>query len=188
MLHSPFEKGDCKSCHVGKTKKIKDKSVELCLKCHEKTLDTFNKSKNHLVAGTGGNFCLNCHGPHGANKKSMLKERDYIVCYACHNDSKHIAKVSRYRHPGLKQCTDCHVAHSSTDRFMLKDGGAGTCSTAECHESQGAFTHPIGEGVIDHRTNKEMDCSTCHSVMGANFKPILRGDKDRGLCIECHEL
>lgn len=188
FLHEPFEKEKCSTCHIAGSSKLKDNSVNLCLKCHEKTMESFNKTKNHLFAGKSKNFCLDCHGPHGANKKAILKSRDHEVCFACHQDSKHTSKVSRFTHPGLKKCTDCHTVHGSDDTFMLQDGGVGTCSTSQCHASQGAFTHPVGEGVIDWRTNKEMDCATCHSVMGADFKPILRGDKDRGLCIECHDI
>lgn len=188
FLHNPFEEGKCKTCHVSGSKKLNDNSTALCLKCHEKTLETFTKPKNHLFAGKGGNFCLNCHSAHGGSKKSMLKDRDHAVCYSCHMDSKHIANESRFVHPEIKNCTKCHVAHGGEDTFMLKDGGTGTCSTTECHASQGAFTHPVGEGVIDPRTNREMDCATCHAVMGSSFKPILRGEKNRGLCIECHDL
>lgn len=188
FLHKPFKDGNCSTCHISGSKKLKDNSVNLCLKCHESTLESFNKPKNHLLAGKSSNFCLDCHGAHGASEKAILKSRDHEVCYACHQDSKHTADATRFQHPGLKKCTACHKLHGADDSFMLKDGGTGTCSTAECHASQGNFTHPVGPGIIDHRTNKEMDCATCHAVMGADFKPILRGDKDRGICIECHSL
>jgi predicted CXXCH cytochrome family protein len=67
---------------------------------------------------------------------------------------------------------------------MLKDGGNKTCS--RCHETQGKFTHPIGEKVLDPRSGQMVACVSCHNPMGTDFRYNLKLSGTKDLCIQCH--
>ncbi|MCK4739791.1 MAG: hypothetical protein KAT46_07560, partial [Deltaproteobacteria bacterium] len=183
----PFAEGDCSACHEKGTKKIKSTKSDLCLKCHESTMESFNKRFSHLLPGSDSNFCLNCHSPHASASEALLKDRPDVVCYKCHEASKTFSEASRFRHPKVLDCTICHSAHGSNSRDFMKKGD-GTCAVAECHESQVAFSHPVGDDVIDKRLNEPVNCVTCHNPMGAPFEKNLKGDKNTDLCNQCHQI
>jgi len=88
---------DCSSCHA---KKISGKSVHSamstsCTVCH--------------VAKTQGDMTtLNL---------SMPKEQ---ICFACHEKS---AELGRHVPNAKGQCLDCHDAHSSDQRMLLRAAG-----------------------------------------------------------------
>ncbi len=184
--HKPFADGRCSVCHSS-TGKVKDKSTAMCVQCHESTLPSFNKRYTHLFPGPGENACTNCHTPHAADKKSLIKDKDSRVCYSCHMDTRHFVEQSEFKHSNINDCQDCHVSHGSNTRFFMRDEDGG-CLNQGCHASQGAFTHPVGEGVIDPRLNTEMNCVSCHNPMGSPEDLILRGEREMGLCIQCHQM
>ncbi|HLA50709.1 MAG TPA: cytochrome c3 family protein, partial [Thermodesulfobacteriota bacterium] len=99
---------------------------------------------------------------------------------------EYVAK-SNHKHPKLGICTDCHTSHGSNSQFFLTKGND-TCAMENCHSTQGKFTHPVGEKIIDPRSKTPMDCSTCHNPMGSPEKAILRFEKDRELCVQCHQM
>ncbi|MFZ3072431.1 MAG: cytochrome c3 family protein, partial [Thermodesulfobacteriota bacterium] len=113
--------------------------------------------------------------------------REDRVCYACHSDSREHTKKSRYAHPKIGVCSNCHAAHGSNNRYFLAKG-ADTCAAEKCHATQGRFTHPVGEAIIDPRNKSPMDCNSCHNVMGAPEEFNLRANKDLKLCEQCHQL
>ena len=185
-LHEPFENKECNKCHVpGKTKLVKQ-GISLCTDCHESTLEGFNRIYSHLVSSATENLCLNCHGPHGSNVANLLRDREDRVCFSCHVEAE-ASLSTKYKHPKLEKCSDCHSSHGSNTRYFMLEG-EGTCSLAGCHPTQGVFTHPVGEDVIDPRAKEPMSCVTCHDPMGAPEKLHLRLDPDKDLCIQCHQL
>ncbi len=185
-LHKPFAERKCSACHAGKGSAVKQ-STALCLECHKSTLESFKKINSHLVPGLGKNTCTSCHDPHASDEKNLLADRNAKVCFRCHADTEGFMARSRYRHSGIERCSDCHVSHGSNNKFFLISGSE-TCSTEKCHPSQGRFTHPVGEKIIDPRSKSPMDCSTCHNPMGSPEKFILRFEKDRDLCVQCHQV
>ncbi|MCK5237247.1 MAG: cytochrome C, partial [Deltaproteobacteria bacterium] len=66
--------------------------------------------------------------------------------------------------------------------------GVDTCSSQSCHPDQGAFTHPVGEGIIDPRSKFLVTCYTCHNPMGTNNEKLLYFDWEIDLCVQCHQL
>lgn len=184
-LHRPFEEKKCGSCHKEGLIYSADTVVTPCPECHKKTMSSFNKINSHLAGGVK-NKCNNCHNPHSSDEKNLLRDKRSKVCFACHEDSQAFVAKSKYKHVKLENCSDCHVSHGSNNRFFLI-GGAENCSAENCHATQGRFTHPIGEKYIDPRTKTPMDCGTCHSAMGSPEMNILRFEKDRELCIQCHQ-
>ena len=186
-LHKPFEEKKCASCHLPSSVKITEDGVGLCTKCHENTLTGFNKRYSHLVSTVSRNPCTACHSPHSSDYKSLLRDKERRVCYSCHEDTKKSEEKSKFRHTKLSDCSNCHVSHSSDSRYFMANG-EDTCSMGACHATQGRFTHPIGEKVIDPRTNSAMGCSTCHNPMGSPEEFVLRAGKDKELCEQCHQI
>jgi predicted CXXCH cytochrome family protein len=186
-VHKPFGDKSCGACHrQGSTELLKDGSA-LCLDCHAGALEGFKRLNTHLVSGGEKNPCVNCHSPHASDGRLLMKDSEDRVCYACHEDTRARVEASKHRHPLLKQCSDCHLSHGSDARLFLKKGDE-TCSTEACHATQGRFVHPIGEKVIDPRSMSPMNCSTCHDPMGSPETFILRFEKDKDLCIQCHQM
>ena len=186
-LHRPFEEKKCNLCHAGSSVKTITEGAGLCLKCHEETLEGFNKRYSHLVTGVTPNPCVLCHSPHSSDGRFLFRDRENRVCYSCHKDTKNNEEKSKFRHSKLNVCLDCHTGHASDSRyFMVK--GEDTCSTEKCHQTQGRFTHPVGEKAIDPRSSTPMSCSTCHNPMGSPEEFILRAGKDRELCVQCHQI
>ena len=187
-LHKPFEDNKCSSCHpVGAASVIKS-GIGLCTECHEAVLAGFNKINSHFFIGGGAdNLCSNCHNPHASDEKYLLKDKEARVCYECHNDTKEYVAKSNHKHPKLGICSDCHTSHGSNSQFFLTKGND-TCAMENCHSTQGKFTHPIGEKIIDPRSKTPMNCSTCHNPMGSPEKAVLRFEKDRELCEQCHQM
>jgi predicted CXXCH cytochrome family protein len=186
-LHKPFEDKNCTGCHRPDSWEPIKAGIGLCTECHKNSMPGFNRINSHLVAGVTDNVCASCHNPHASDEKNLFKDKEDRVCYACHNDTKEYAAASNHRHPKLADCSDCHTSHGSNNRFFLAQGDD-TCSTEECHPTQGVFTHPVGEEVIDPRSKAPMNCSTCHNPMGSPEEQILRLGKEMELCIQCHQM
>ncbi|MBI5235708.1 MAG: hypothetical protein HY886_05615 [Deltaproteobacteria bacterium] len=187
VLHKPFEEKRCSVCHEnGAGYKVKA-GAGLCIDCHKTTMDSFNKINSHLTPGIDKNPCANCHAPHASDDKRLMKDKTPRVCYRCHADTREYVAKSAHTHPEIDRCSDCHESHGSNNRYFLS-GGGNVCSSGKCHPTQGTFTHPVGDKVIDPRSKTAMDCATCHNPMGAPEEFHLRGEKDTGLCVLCHQV
>ncbi|MCK4846133.1 MAG: hypothetical protein KAS88_00570 [Deltaproteobacteria bacterium] len=186
-MHAPFAEKNCDACHKGKSKALKVSGTKLCTECHASTLPSFNKVYSHMSAGDSANMCVDCHNSHASDRKNLMKGKESKVCYACHEATEESLKAYKYKHVDADKCSNCHVSHGSDYKYFLSKG-ADTCSTANCHPVQGTFTHPVGEGVIDPRSQDPMDCTTCHTPMGADHDPLLRLDKIKDICEQCHQI
>ncbi len=177
FIHDPVKK-DCSTCHSGS-----GPSPDKCFKCHKEVRDQMNMTHSHFSSRVGIS-CTRCHSPHAGDDKNLLRGSEYQVCRNCHGGTYERYKMSRYKHPDIKICSGCHEPHGSKHLAMLK--GNGTTMCVRCHESQGKFTHPIGEDVLDRRTGQEVTCVTCHNPMGTEFKFELVREGKKDLCIVCH--
>ncbi len=75
-------------------------------------------------------------------------------------------------------CTDCHNAHGTISRPLLKKAGWETCVT--CHvEKRGPF-------VFEHAAVKVEGCVICHSPHGTIERNMLLRREGRFLCLQCH--
>lgn len=179
ISHNPYAANKCNSCHN------KNNNRELCLQCHKKVLSSFDKIHNHLLGGESKNSCLICHSPHAGDTNALLKDAPKRLCQDCHFETYSQKHNSLYVHPQWDQCIDCHNAHGEDNVAMLKGGGNKSCSS--CHETQGKFTHPVGEKFKDPRNGQTITCITCHNTMGTNFKYNLKLSGEGELCLECHK-
>ena len=178
-LHQPFAEKKCDSCHGPQQKNGSD----ACLRCHAGMKTSMMAPHNHMFAGME-NGCILCHSPHAADDKKMLKTSGNKVCQPCHEDTFARTSRSLHRHPSVNSCSECHEVHGSDRLAMLRDDGNQVCS--RCHLTQGKFSHPVGDKVLDQRTGKMMTCVTCHDPMGSpnRYHLVLSGKKE--LCTQCH--
>ncbi len=178
VSHAPFAQKNCNACHG------KQAGTELCLGCHQQTLDSFNKVHTHIGAGGSNNVCTTCHDPHVGDRAGLLPTNQGTVCRSCHADTFAKRDKMLHNHQDWNSCSNCHYGHGGDNPAMLING-QNVC--AQCHDLHGEFTHPQGEGVIDPRNGRELDCLTCHDAnTGTMYKYFLHGSGERGLCVQCH--
>ncbi len=179
VSHAPFAEKNCQACHAGQG------GSNLCLDCHQQTLDSFNKVHSHLGVGGAENSCTLCHNPHVGDRPGLLPTNEGAVCRGCHEDTFAKRDKMLHKHQDWSSCSNCHYGHGGDNPAMLIDG-QNVC--ARCHDLHGEFTHPQGEGVIDPRNGREVDCLTCHDAnSGTMYKYFLHGSGERGLCVQCHQ-
>lgn len=189
-LHKPFAQHKCVSCHNGPGSKnplgLKAKGVATCLSCHPSTGEDFKKINSHVNEGV---FCVSCHTPHASDQSHLKKAKEVKICFSCHQDTKEDIKDKKndHKHPLVKEgkCSPCHRPHGSNFGLFFGDEEILVC--AACHKRHAKFTHPIGQGVIDPRSKRDITCITCHKLMGSPYQFGLRFDRKKQLCIQCHK-
>ena len=194
-IHAPMEKKECSKCHNAKDSKdplaLKDEGAGLCYKCHQEILKDFKKVNNHQI-GNRKNSCLNCHNPHASDTDHLLSRKLDKVCFKCHLDTKNRMEATTVKstHSNIENCSSCHLPHGSDNGLFLigNKGASSSCMEAKCHPTAVGFSHPTGPEIIDPRSNKEMDCLSCHDPMGTEYENHLRLDPKKELCEQSHKM
>ncbi|MDX1776626.1 MAG: cytochrome c3 family protein [Desulfobulbales bacterium] len=182
VKHEPFA-NNCGACHKRGQEKI---SQETCLSCHDEIAGFLLSTHNHLTE-SGGNSCMNCHTPHAGDNELLLKAQQTVLCRNCHDDTFKRHAESKFVHTdNVKECNTCHDVHGTNAFAMLKGDGNQVC--VNCHETQGQFTHPVGQKVIDPRNWQMTTCVTCHTPHGSDYKAELKLSGDEALCLQCHHM
>ena len=190
--HKPFAVNKCDGCHISSANKftlvMNKKGKALCISCHKDIEKQFQKVFSH-IQGNRDNTCLECHNPHASDKKGLKRTREDKLCYSCHTDTKRRVKgkdpMYKYKHHDIEKCTDCHQPHGSDYRLLLTSDENSSCE--KCHETQGKFTHPVGDDSIDPRSKRGITCITCHNPMGAEDEYSIRFGRKKKLCVQCHK-
>ncbi len=179
-----------------------------CLTCHESSReqDLYNRSE-HKLQGLSCDQCHASHLlEHTAKRErveptlaqtqffaaprlteenrwlnqSLLKKPQPDLCYTCHKVVQaQFALPTHHRVPeGLMKCTDCHNAHGTLSRPLLKRTGLEVC--VSCHiEKRGPF-------VFEHAAVKVEGCTACHSPHGTIERNMLIRREGRFICLQCH--
>ncbi len=179
-----------------------------CLACHStsKDQDLYNRSE-HKLQGVSCEQCHAPHLLEHTQKRerlepslaqsqffsapklteenrwlnqSLLRKPQPDLCFTCHKVIQaQFALPTHHRVPeGLMSCTDCHNAHGTISRPLLKKAGWETCVT--CHvEKRGPF-------VFEHAAVKVEGCVICHSPHGTIERNMLLRREGRFLCLQCH--
>ena len=177
-----------------------------CLNCHNSSPDQrlFGRSE-HKMMGVACNQCHSAHlvAPAKAAPKtefaqakffqmperqeesrwlqqSLLKQKQPDLCFGCHKTIQaQFALPTHHRVPeGQMKCTDCHDAHGTMNRPLLKKVNFEVCVT--CHaEKRGPFLH-------EHASVKVEGCTACHSPHGTVERNMLLRREGRFLCLQCH--
>lgn len=118
--------------------------------------------------------CIDCHQPHKARKVFYEQNLSDASCKKCHENHS-IAKSSDGRSMFVNssdQASSVHVKLSCT----------------QCHIA----VEPSHDRPCDNMNVKKVDCSTCHSQVGNDYKVSTHGklharnDKDAPICADCH--
>ncbi|MGZ5177393.1 MAG: DmsE family decaheme c-type cytochrome [Burkholderiales bacterium] len=192
----PSNAGECAVCHGDPTEHVKagggrgvggiknpgsktmspDQKNGTCLTCHANSSKRSHwEGSTHQIRGTA---CTSCHTMHSPDRV-LTKITQPEVCFTCHKQQR--AEINRtFRHPileGKVACSDCHNAHGSIGRALMKrDSVTDTCF--QCHaEKRGPFVH-------QHEPVTE-DCSICHNPHGTVADSMLKL-RPPFLCHQCH--
>jgi predicted CXXCH cytochrome family protein len=183
VLHSPFEDGDCSSCHTagGST----TQSMGMCIDCHEGDHDYSQAHAGGRMGGDAGGVgvCLDCHSPHAGHGQMLRRSSEAETCYQCHDRNDFLRKTV---HGALEDgCTTCHNLHESNFGELQSTSLNEMC--AECHESAEMHAHPLGADFKDPRSNGPLICSSCHEPHSSDHDYMLTFDYRRDLCVQCHQ-
>ena len=115
FFHPPYKDKECDDCHDMDTGfKLIDKLPELCFNCH----DDFREELKVLHGPVAMGACTECHHPHLAKNKMLLKRTGQDLCLYCH-DKADVLKNDAHEDLGDDNCTDCHNAHGGEEEYFL---------------------------------------------------------------------
>ena len=179
-----------------------------CLACHNtsRDQDLYNRSE-HKLQGVSCDQCHAAHLLERTTKRerveptiaqaqfftaprlteedrwlnqSLLKKPQPELCFTCHRTIQaQFALPTHHRVPeGFMKCTDCHNAHGTLQRPLLRKTSWEACIS--CHaEKRGPF-------VFEHAAVKVEGCTICHTPHGSVSRNLLTRREDRFTCLECH--
>lgn len=68
LLHSPFEDGDCESCHTEGRNRYELQNRAVCLECHDEP-----QGDAHSNGSDKKSDCIECHDPHLSVREALLR-------------------------------------------------------------------------------------------------------------------
>jgi predicted CXXCH cytochrome family protein len=197
--HGPTLNQQCLNCHQRSIKPWKigfplAKDNVLCLSCHTSKRAWFSRKITHGPINLGG--CTLCHNPHGENHKYQLwAEGSLALCLSCHSDMKTLVNKTPSVHGIIfgKGCVACHDPHASDEVFMLLKPINELC--VSCHitmkgvvKGHPVARHPISGPRENLRSNRKLECTSCHNPHGSANNYMLTETQSGGrLCRGCHK-
>jgi predicted CXXCH cytochrome family protein len=200
--HGPVGSGDCIACHRPHSSKHKSLLIaspvkgEICFQCHQDRKEEFAMKHIHKPVAEE---CGKCHDPHSANARFLLHKSGGALCASCHDTlSPALYKEIRtatYKHPPADQgrCTECHRAHSSAVKSLLKSSSLqNLCFT--CHDE---MSDHVASSRAKHGPVQTGDCMACHRAHGSRHSRLLSryfpeefykeyAPENYDLCFGCH--
>jgi len=129
---------NCHSIHGGKsdtairpfTTTFRDNEADICASCHQSIRSATLKPSHHPIQ-EGKIKCSDCHNPHGALSKAMVKQETVNQqCLSCHADKR---GPYVFAHPAVEDnCLSCHNPHGSSHNFLLNEKVPNLCQ--DCHD------------------------------------------------------
>ena len=126
--------------------------------------------------------CSDCHNPHGALSKAMVKNESVNqLCTSCHAEKR---GPYIWEHPPVEEnCLTCHNSHGSNHNRLLSEKAPNVCQ--DCHD---ASRHPgtaydASGGFVpvppaSTRPNTRLiarGCLNCHYEVHGSNAPAIRG-------------
>jgi DmsE family decaheme c-type cytochrome len=149
---------------------------ETCTSCHRQIRSQLTKPSHHPII-EGKVTCSNCHNPHGALSKAMVKAESIPqLCTTCHAEKR---GPYVWGHPPVEEnCLTCHNSHGSNHARLLAEKAPNVCQ--DCHD---ASRHPgtiyDGSGGWNAATpNTRLiarGCVNCHYHIHGSNAPAMRG-------------
>lgn len=160
---------------------VRQLQYETCNNCHKDIRAAINKPSHHPIV-EGKVKCSDCHNPHGALSKAMIKgESINDLCLTCHTDKR--GPFIHEHAPVEENCLICHTPHGSQHNRLLTQKAPQLCS--DCHA--GGHTHGVydgrssvpGGGAVTTGTTVRFvasGCINCHrNIHGSNASSAIRG-------------
>ncbi|MGV1100014.1 cytochrome c3 family protein [Thiovibrio sp. JS02] len=199
--HGPVGAGDCIACHrphAGKFKKLliaPPENGQVCFQCHQDRKDEFSMKYVHQPVTQD---CNQCHDPHSSEARYQLHKPGGALCASCHKKLSpgvyQDIETATYKHEPVDQgrCTDCHRAHSSNVKPLLKNTTEALCFS--CHDE---LSDQVTGSKNRHGPVQTGDCAACHKVHGSkNTRMLVRyypeefykdySPENYDLCFGCH--
>ncbi|MEK7330408.1 MAG: cytochrome c3 family protein, partial [Candidatus Eisenbacteria bacterium] len=159
--HEAFAKGQCLGCHdphaSDQARLVRDGGpAATCFDCHATAKAEAQAAVVHAPFKQGD--CAGCHAAHGGAVAGLLKAEPAALCATCHAPAAMTAKHASVVRGDLA-CLDCHAAHASGEKKLLRAGA---------HP-------PVAEG----------QCESCHEMSGGQPTAKLVAAVP-GLCATCH--
>jgi DmsE family decaheme c-type cytochrome len=152
---------------------------ETCTSCHKQIRSQLLKPSHHPII-EGRIACTDCHNPHGALTKSMLRHESIPTqCTSCHAEKR---GPFVWGHPPVEEnCLTCHNAHGSNHARLLSEKPPNVCQ--DCHDAsrhpgtiydaQGSWTR-VPATAINTRLIAR-GCVNCHFQVHGTNAPGMRG-------------
>lgn len=166
----------CGSCHVMHVKNdpvlSKLTQASVCLSCHKKQRSEIHKRSSHPIKSKQ-QTCTDCHQPHGSVADHLLvKPTLNQTCFTCHAEKR--GPVLFQHEPVEDNCANCHVAHGSNHKALLKTRTQLICR--QCHSAAGhPSLAPSGTALPGNRHRAlgrfsvGKECLNCHvKIHGSN--------------------
>lgn len=199
--HGPVGSGDCIACHRPHNSTFKKLLIaspekgEICFQCHKDRKEEFTMKHIHKPVTEN---CNQCHDPHSSNARYQLHQEGGALCASCHKklSPKVYSEMEKavVKHKPVEQgrCTDCHRAHSSNVKPLLKNTTEKLCFT--CHDELG---DEVAGSKFRHGPVQTGDCMACHQVHGGQFSKLFvryfpkefykdYSPENYDLCFGCH--
>lgn len=220
FIHGPLKAKGCHVCHRPANSllpslpakhpmisKILPKDLNhACLVCHDE--EHFIKAR-YLHDAIKDKGCTQCHDPHMSTKKHLLKtDEPPKLCLDCHKKTAEHIQEAKIQHGGLEKqgsCLNCHVAHHSDIKHLLKKSQPElclTCHSVQVEDHQGQRLTNMAELLrskkYKHKPIIEGKCSACHQPHGESRRRLLRKEYAQEfyttynsnayeLCFQCHD-
>jgi DmsE family decaheme c-type cytochrome len=166
----------CSDCHNPMAKfsvsglLVKGSVNETCFSCHPQQRTEFRK-RSRMPLLEGRMSCSDCHNPHGAVTRPLLKADSVNqLCYSCHSEKR---GPFLWEHAPVRgNCLNCHAPHGSSHESLLVVARPFLCQ--QCHAN---VSHPanlltranLPRGAWPDERAVNRNCSNCHSqIHGTN--------------------
>jgi len=154
---------------------------ETCTTCHKQIRAQLSKPSHHpIIEGKIG--CSDCHNPHGALSKAMVKNESVNqLCTSCHAEKR---GPYIWEHPPVEEnCLTCHNSHGSNHNRLLSEKAPNVCQ--DCHDASrhpgtaydasGGFVPVPPTSVRPNTRLIARGCLNCHYEVHGSNAPAIRG-------------
>jgi DmsE family decaheme c-type cytochrome len=155
---------------------VRTLEYETCTSCHRQIRSQLLKPSHHPII-EGRITCSDCHNPHGALTRAMVRQESINQqCTSCHAEKR---GPYVWEHPPVEEnCLTCHNPHGSNHNRLLAERAPNLCQ--DCHD---ASRHPGtiyggDQGFANPAPNTRLiarGCVNCHFNVHGSNAPAMRG-------------
>jgi DmsE family decaheme c-type cytochrome len=159
---------------------VRTLEYETCNSCHRQIRSQLLKPSHHPII-EGRITCSDCHNPHGALSRAMVKAESIPqLCTSCHAEKR---GPFIWEHPPVEEnCLTCHNAHGANHARLLTERLTNLCQ--DCHDaakhpgtiySGNQGFKPIPPATAPSNRLVVRGCVNCHYHVHGSNAPAMRG-------------